>query len=395
MVFIDAQKVGYNPGHMIGNPQQAVVPNDPHQGEDLSSLSLASPAGMAPCPTSPTSTGAPAAAPAPMAAGPGAYGNQGGYGGAAAGKYQHAPAAGPGGYGAGPGGYGGGAPQQHYQQPPQQQQYGAPGGYGGGYQQQQQQARAGPGGYGAAPAAQYGGSGAVVRNEAAARIMPISALSPYTARWTIKGRCSSKGELRRYSNSRGEGKVFSFDLCDNAGGEVRVTGFNDVRARAHLPGLSRARRLGFTACTRCANWLAFGGPLPFGTRLQVADRFYDMVQQGRVYTLTKASLKNKRDARFNPTNCQFEITLENQSVLEECPDDAAIPSAIYQFTKIAHISDTQPVSGRRALPAALVYRRCLPSHVPSSKAHARPLALSFPAPPERHGGRVCRRGVCR
>jgi hypothetical protein len=51
------------------------------------------------------------------------------------------------------------------------------------------------GGYGAAPAAapaQYVGGGATVRNAAAPMITDISKLSAYSARWTIKGRCTMK-----------------------------------------------------------------------------------------------------------------------------------------------------------------------------------------------------------
>jgi replication factor A1 len=38
---------------------------------------------------------------------------------------------------------------------------------------------------------------------------------------------------RRYSNARGEGKFFSFDLLDGEGGEIRVVCWNDqVHGRA-------------------------------------------------------------------------------------------------------------------------------------------------------------------
>jgi replication factor A1 len=37
--------------------------------------------------------------------------------------------------------------------------------------------------------------------------------------------------LRRFSNARGEGKFFTFDVLDAQGGEIRVYGWNDaVRA---------------------------------------------------------------------------------------------------------------------------------------------------------------------
>lgn len=69
--------------------------------------------------------------------------------------------------------------------------------------------------------------GPIARDEAPVQITQISHLNPYMNRWTIKGRCTSKSDLRRWSNARGEGKVFSFDLLDVDGGEIRVTAFND------------------------------------------------------------------------------------------------------------------------------------------------------------------------
>ncbi len=54
------------------------------------------------------------------------------------------------------------------------------------------------------PPPQYGGSGAVVRNEAPARIVPIKALNPFTGRWTIKARCTIKQELKRRGGTLGD-----------------------------------------------------------------------------------------------------------------------------------------------------------------------------------------------
>ncbi|KAH0851396.1 hypothetical protein HID58_094777 [Brassica napus] len=78
------------------------------------------------------------------------------------------------------------------------------------------------------PPPMYQNRGPVARNEAPPRIIPINALNPYSGRWTIKARVTSKGDLRTYNNPRGGGKVFSFDLLDADGGEIRVTCFNAV-----------------------------------------------------------------------------------------------------------------------------------------------------------------------
>jgi hypothetical protein len=143
---------------------------------------------------------------------PGAGAPGGGYGapppGAPGGGYggpprplqpQHAPQPGPpgGGYGGPPGGGYGGPPGGGAAA-------GAPRPLGGGY--------GGPGGVGA--------PGPVARADDA-RVVPINSLNPYQGRWTIKARCTHKGDVRTYNNARGGGRMFSFDLLDKEGGEVR------------------------------------------------------------------------------------------------------------------------------------------------------------------------------
>ncbi|XP_072987756.1 replication protein A 70 kDa DNA-binding subunit A-like [Typha latifolia] len=141
----------------------------------------------------------------------------------------------------------------------------------------------------------YVNRGPIAKNEAPARIVPIRALNPYQGRWTIKARVTSKSELRRYNNPRGEGKVFSFDLLDSDGGEIRLTCFNTV-----------------------------------------ADQFYDQVEVGKVYLISKGSLKPAQKS-FNHLNNEFEIFLESTSTIQPCPEDNSIPKQQFSFRPISEI----------------------------------------------------------
>ncbi len=56
-----------------------------------------------------------------------------------------------------------------------------------------------------------------------------------------------KGDVRRWNNARGEGKLFSFDLLDAEGGEIRVTGFKDAVDKFYDLVQVRRRRAGLGA----------------------------------------------------------------------------------------------------------------------------------------------------
>ncbi|KNA09576.1 hypothetical protein SOVF_151980 [Spinacia oleracea] len=150
------------------------------------------------------------------------------------------------------------------------------------------------------PPPSYKNHGPVVKNEAPARILPIAALNPYQGRWAIKARVTAKGDLRRYNNAKGDGKVFSFDLLDSDGGEIRVTCFNAV-----------------------------------------VDRFYDVIEIGKVYMISKGSLKPAQK-NFNHLKNEWEIFLEATSTVDLCPDeDVSIPKQQFSFRPISEIETVE------------------------------------------------------
>ncbi|KAG2261000.1 hypothetical protein Bca52824_068079 [Brassica carinata] len=150
------------------------------------------------------------------------------------------------------------------------------------------------------PPPMYQNRGPVARNEAPPVIIPINALNPYSGRWTIKARVTSKGDLRRYNNQRGDGKVFSFDLLDADGGEIRVACFNAA-----------------------------------------ADQFFDRIVVGNLYLFSRGNLRPAQK-KFNHLPNDYEITLDTASTIQQCyEEDAAIPKNLYNFRSIGDIESME------------------------------------------------------
>ena len=187
------------------------------------------------------------------------------------------------------GGYGG---NQEQKQPGQ---FGTPGGggtnpYGGSSSSQQRNSYGGGGGGGGAPIGRMStGDGAPITS--------IKNLNMYNNRWTIRARVTSKSDVRTWSNARGEGSLFSVELLDASGVDIRATFFKEA-----------------------------------------VDRFYNMLQVGSVYRLGGGRLK-VANAQYNTCQSQFEITFDQNSEihLDNSGDDGSIRRKNYDFVKIADI----------------------------------------------------------
>lgn len=140
---------------------------------------------------------------------------------------------------------------------------------------------------------------APVASEPTSHVVPISSLKAYQTRWTIKARVTAKTVVKHWNNDKGSGKLFSFDLLDGEGGQIRSLCFKEV-----------------------------------------VDRFYDLIQVDKVYLISRGAVKPSQK-RFNPLNNDLEITLDAlMSSVEICSsDDFNIPKVQYSFQHISEIEN--------------------------------------------------------
>ncbi|KAH0947912.1 hypothetical protein HN011_011695 [Eciton burchellii] len=128
---------------------------------------------------------------------------------------------------------------------------------------------------------------------------PIAALSPYQNRWVIKVRVTSKSAIRTWSNSRGEGKLFSMDLIDESG-EIRCTAFKD----------------------QC-------------------DKFFDMIEAGNVYYISRCILKAARK-EFSTLKNNYEMTMTNDTEIVPCHENNDdIPTLQFDFCPISQVENKE------------------------------------------------------
>ncbi|KAM9846419.1 replication protein A 70 kDa DNA-binding subunit-like [Aulostomus maculatus] len=129
-----------------------------------------------------------------------------------------------------------------------------------------------------------------------AKVIPIASLNPYQSKWTVRARVTNKSNIRTWSNSKGEGKLFSFDIVDESG-EIKITAFN-----------------------------------------KEVDKFFSLVEQGKVYYITKATLK-VANKQYSKLKNDYEMTLHAHSTIIQCDDTQGIPTTQCDFVSIAELYD--------------------------------------------------------
>jgi len=132
-------------------------------------------------------------------------------------------------------------------------------------------------------------------------VLPISEISSYIQKWTIKARVTSKSAVRTFSRGSGSGKVFSANLLDVHGGEIKASFFNEA-----------------------------------------VDSFGEKMQVGKCYCLSRGTVRIANQ-QFNSCSHRYELVFDKGAQIEEAADDVEIQAVKLSVTDLRTVqSKTLP-----------------------------------------------------
>jgi len=137
-----------------------------------------------------------------------------------------------------------------------------------------------------------------------ATYFPISELSTYHAKWVLKARVTSKGQLRSFQarNGGGSNQVFDCSLLDESG-EIRASFFGAM-----------------------------------------CEKYYGTIEQGKVYTFSRGNCRIA-NRQYNRCNHRYELVFDRDCLVEPVADDGKIDAINFNFTDLRAVqSKTLPCS---------------------------------------------------
>lgn len=122
------------------------------------------------------------------------------------------------------------------------------------------------------------------------RFNPIISINPFLNKWTIKGRVVLKSDIRSFTTSKGNGKIFSLEIADETA-QIKVVAFTDA-----------------------------------------VDVFYPIFEVGKVYVISKGSVK-MANKQYSNNNMDYEIHLDKNSEVTQALGETE-PKYFFNFTKV-------------------------------------------------------------